>query len=79
MAKSARVEVLDEAKFKLNNETLCFQKCIYHYSDRKDEPGFRFIWRDSVGHLRPQRGQAIIYNYSMLSTLINRAKKKGWF
>jgi hypothetical protein len=30
MAKSAKIEVLDEVKLKLHGEKLCFQKCVYH-------------------------------------------------
>jgi hypothetical protein len=40
--------------------TLCFQDCIWVYSDPnlEDEYGYRFIWRRPDGSLQAARGQA---------------------
>jgi hypothetical protein len=60
---------------------LCFQKVTYHYMDKSRNPqnGFRFIWKDPDGRLRPNRGQARIPTAKVLKKLLSRASKAGWF
>jgi len=41
--------------------------------------GYRFIWRDPDGNLRPQRGQAVIHSAAQMFRLINEAIQEGWF
>lgn len=77
----AWIEILEEVttEYGPRKWNLCFQKCIYHYENGEDEKGYRFIWRDENGNLRPQRGQARIPDKDTLKDLINEAKKAGWF
>jgi len=58
---------------------LCFQWAEYTYDDGSSECGYRFIWRDSDGKQRPQRGQARIPNAEDLLLLLSKAAAKGWF
>lgn len=57
---------------------LCFQKCIYNYENGDPEEGYRFIWRDENGNLRPQRGQARIPDKNTLMDLLMKAEEDGW-
>lgn len=56
---------------------LCFQWGFYHYNDRPDENGYRFIWRREDGSL--QSRPARIPSSDELDELINLAKKSGWY
>lgn len=59
--------------------SLCFQSCTYHYDDGKTEDGYRFIWRRPNGSLQAARGQARIPNAEYLTDLVDKAKEQGWF
>ena len=59
--------------------TLCFHKVTYHYDDRSTQDGFRFIWRRPNGTLQAARGQARIESYEQMLSLIEMAKKEGFF
>jgi len=85
---NAWVDIIDEVDDgNTDGWHLCFQKCIYHYTDGSEpHPGFRFIWRDGedqrkdgVPKLKPQRGQARIPNARHLNRLLDKAKKAGWY
>lgn len=58
---------------------LCFQRVTYHYDDGRNENGYRFIWKDDDGNLRPTRGQARIPNAAVLRRLISKAEATEWF
>jgi hypothetical protein len=76
----AYVKVLEEVKtgYPEGEWNLCFQKCIYNYGNGDSEEGYRFIWRDQNGNLRPQRGQARIPNKNTLMDLLMHAEEDGW-
>ena len=57
---------------------LCFQWCQYIYENGTSEFGYRFIWRDELNRLRPQRGQARIPTFKEMDTLLDEAKIDGW-
>lgn len=59
--------------------TLCFQKVTYHYDDGSTQDGYRFIWRRPNGSLQAARGQARIESYEQMQSLIDQAKKEGFF
>ena len=75
----ANVDVIHEVSEDWRDERLCFQWCRYKYDDDTNELGYRFIWRDSAGHLRPQRGQAVIYSAAQMFRLVTKAIQEGWF
>ena len=51
------VEVIQELA---NDDGLCFQHCRWHWDNDVPSEGYRFIWRDDPGNLKPSRGQAWI-------------------
>ncbi len=55
---------------------LCFQQCRYVYNDGSIEEGYRFIWRDPNGKLRPQRGQARIPSLDVVCKLVEGIREK---
>jgi len=57
---------------------LYLQWCIYPHENGIVEQGYRFIWKDPDGHLRPQRGQACIPSLDIVQKLIDKASQKGW-
>lgn len=58
---------------------LCFQYCRWVYGDdRPDEYGYRFIYRDPQGKLRPQRGGARIEDLKTAEELMAEARSEGW-
>lgn len=59
--------------------TLCFQKVNYHFEDGSSKKGFRFIWRRPNGKLQAARGQARIESYEQMMSLIESARKQGFF
>ena len=59
--------------------TLCFQEVTYHYDDLSTQDGFRFIWRRPNGTLQAARGQERIESYGQMQSLIEMAKKDGFF
>jgi hypothetical protein len=61
-----------------NQWRLCFQRCLYHYDSGDIETGFRFIWMDPQGRLRPQRGQARIPTMADMFKLAKMAEAEGW-
>lgn len=77
----ARFEIRHETRLPTDDAgwTLCFQYGTYTYEDRsEDESGYRFIYRDAEGRMRPQRGQARIPTRSKLDKLLAVATKQGW-
>ncbi len=64
---------------------LCFQWGTFTFAENEkkdgfeDADGFRFIWRDSKGHLQAVRGQAKIPDKQMLFLLLAKASRDGWF
>lgn len=77
---TATVEILEETSSSAteNGYTLCFQYCVYHYSDGTEQKGYRFIWRRPDGSLQAARGQARIPSLSILQELTNKALAAGW-
>ena len=73
-----RVQVINEARLKDTDPTVCFQWCQYVYDDGTSEHGYRFIWRNEEGKLMAHRGQARIESMKDLEKLIAKAKKEGW-
>jgi hypothetical protein len=57
---------------------LNFQWCRYCHADGTAELGYRFIWTDAQGKLKPQRGQARIPSMRDLESLLAKAKQEGW-
>ena len=76
---SARVEYHEQATEELSTGwVLCFQWCTYHYIDGSEEQGYRFIYKDDDGKLKPQRGQARIPSLKIAQRLIKKAIDEGW-
>lgn len=76
---SASVEVHKEVQYPADGGwKLCFQCVTYHYDDRDDENGYRFIWRRHDDSLQAARGQARIPSASVLRELVSKAEKAGW-
>ena len=76
---TARVKVEEKVHKKLaKHSVLWLQWCTYEYDDRNSEQGYRFIYSDENGKLRPQRGQARIPSLKIAQELIDKAKRKGW-
>jgi hypothetical protein len=74
-----RVEIHEQTTRPLSNGwVLCFQWCTYHYIDGSEEQGYRFIYKDDNGKLRPQRGQARIPSISIAQRLIKKAIDEDW-
>jgi hypothetical protein len=77
-----RVQIINEVTTIYPTDTgewkLCFQWCLYVYDDGKSHNGYRFIWRDPDGNLKPQRGQARISSLKQAIELFNKAIKEGW-
>ena len=71
-------KIIDEVFIEEDKWRLCLQWGRYNFSDGKTELGFRFIWRDENGHLRPQRAQACIKSLDIAQELIDKARKAGW-
>lgn len=77
----SRVQVIHEARkvFKENGWILCFQWCLYVYSDGNSENGYRFIWRSPDNEKQqPHRGQARIPSIKILKELVGIAESEGW-
>jgi hypothetical protein len=77
---SCYIKVLHEAKIKQNTGyTLCFQWGECRYPPTKEvEHGYRFIYRDPAGNLRPQRGQARLPSLKLIRKLLETAEEEGW-
>ncbi|MFZ5768635.1 MAG: hypothetical protein ACOY3F_08065 [Bacillota bacterium] len=75
-----RTEVVRETCLPVGQEgwKYCLQWCRWHHEDDYYEEGYRDIYRDDKGRLRPHRAQARIPNLALLQELINRAKAEGW-
>ena len=75
----ARFEIIEEtSKCGDDRWEICLQWGRYIYDDGKMERGYRFIWRDENGHLRPQRAQACIKSLDVAQELIDKARRDGW-
>ena len=57
---------------------LSLQWCIYPHASGIIEQGYRFIWKDQNGNLRPLRGQACIPSLDVVRKLMDKASLKGW-
>lgn len=68
---NANVQVIYESTKNMGEEwILCFQRCVWKYSDNSTEEGYRFIWKRPDGSLQPARGQARIPEiYNMIELL----------
>lgn len=78
----ANIEVLESVRSHNEQDrwNLLFQWVRFHYdNDQKAQQGYRFIWEDPDGNLRPSRGQARIPNAANLLSLVHRATEAGWF
>ena len=78
----ANVEVLESVQsHNIQGEwNLLFQWVSFHYdNEQAPQQGYRFIWEDPDGNLRPSRGQARIPSAKDLLLLIHRATDAGWF
>ena len=79
MAVQARVTVIENVeKIFGSGWKLCFQWCIYNYSDGTQQRGYRFIWKRKDGSLQAARGQARLPNMALITELVEKAKKQGW-
>ena len=76
----SRVKIIKEVPKNIIHKDwkLCFQWCQYIYENGTSEFGYRFIWRDELNRLRPQRGQARIPTFKEMDTLLDEAKIDGW-
>lgn len=75
----AKVDVIHEVELGSEGEwRLCFQWGKYRYDDGGSDFGYRFIWKDSGGNQKPQRGQARIPDAKDLFLLLSRAAEEGW-
>ena len=76
----SRVKIIKEVPKNIIHKDwkLCFQWCQYIYENGTSEFGYRFIWRDGLNRLRPQRGQARIPTFKEMDTLLDEAKIDGW-
>ena len=76
-----RVEIIHEVPAPLpqGEWVLCFHWCRYWYADGTTEEGYRFMWRDEKGRLKPTRGRARIPSADELEDLIAQAKQAGWY
>lgn len=75
------VEVIHEVSEHFDSGwRLLFQWVKYVYDDgSQPEWGYRFIWQDPEGKLRPQRGQARIPDAAVLLRLLAAASAAHWF
>ena len=75
----SRVKIIKEVPKNIIHKDwkLCFQWCQYIYENGTSEFGYRFIWRDELNRLRPQRGQARIPTFKEMDTLLDEAKIDG--
>ncbi|MFJ7811137.1 hypothetical protein ACIQYQ_09885 [Pseudomonas asiatica] len=79
MAVQARVTVVENVDKKFESGwVLCFQWCIYNYSDGSQQRGYRFIWKRPDGSLQAARGQARLPNMELITELVEKAKREGW-
>ena len=76
----AHVKVIHEVKrHEVENKwVLCFQYCKYVYDANTSETGYRFIWREPNGNLRPAPGQTRIPKMSDILYLVSKAMEQGW-
>lgn len=80
---SMRVEVLNEVKMADPSPggiwNLAFQWCRYVDDGTGSFYfGYRFIWRDENGKLRPTRGQARLHSLVLIRDLLQKAESAGW-
>lgn len=80
---SMRVEVLNEVKTADPSPggtwNLAFQWCRYVDDGTGSFYfGYRFIWRDKTGKLRPTRGQARLHSLRLIRDLLHKAESAGW-
>ena len=75
-----RVRVINEVPKDIDflHWKLCFQWCEYLYEGEKSEFGYRFIWKDEINHLKPQRGQARIPTIVEMQNVLKEAEEDGW-
>lgn len=71
-----KVDVIEEVT---NLDGLSFQLAKWNWDNGKPELGYRFIWHDEKGNLKPSRGQALIPNATTMFGLITEALREGWF
>ena len=73
------IEVVHEVKESMGEGdwSLCLQFVIYPHKT-KTETGYRFIWRDQDGRLKPQMGQARILSLALAMRLMAQAMEAGW-
>ncbi len=77
----ANIKILENKNVKCTygNWKLCFQWVEYRYKNKANQRGYRFIWENPDGNLKPYRGQARIPSAEILFDLLGKASKEGWF
>ena len=73
-----RVEVIHEVVMEDGDWELCFQWGCWHFDDEEPRHGFRFIWKDQDGRMKPYRGQTRIAQVEDILELLHRAGRAGW-
>ena len=79
--ETVNVKVFSEVKVPqgLPGWHLCLQWCGWEFRpQRQRDYGYRFIYRDNTGRIRPQRGQASICDLAIMTQLMNMATAAGW-
>lgn len=74
----AWVDPIHEVGMESDGWELCFQWGLWHFDDGSTAHGFRFIWRDPDGRMKPYRGQARIFQVEDILELLHRAGSEGW-
>ena len=80
---SIRVEVLNEVTTvdpsPSGTWNLAFQWCRYVDDEGNSfYYGYRFIWQDEDGKLRPTSGQARLHSLTLIRDLLQKAESAGW-
>ena len=53
----ATIDVIHNVGKEIDGWELCFQWGLWHFDDGAWRIGFRFIWKDPDGRMKPYRGQ----------------------
>ena len=72
------VVVIHEVWTEAVGAQLGLQWCRYSFPDLPLY-GYRFVWRDAEGRLRPELGPALIPRAAWIFELIQKATDAGWF
>jgi hypothetical protein len=80
--RQTHIQVLHEVSLPVeplsDGWTLNLQWCRYIKPDGTMPMGWRYIYKDHRGCLKPYRGQSRIYGLGVMRSLIGMAVAKGW-